>query len=662
MEGPPFKWEEVSVESIKKNSEMIISQTRELCERIASLPDDQLSFETVISPLMSPPNYKTNPRLCETKFLQHCSTNPDIRKAAKEAGIAFAKERISQRMHEGVYQKVKKYSESEEVKTLDEYQRYFVNSIISDFERSGLGLDNDDREKLVKLLQKDAELCASYSANLSNEDTTLIFTKDELNGVNDEFIKSHINSDGNIEIGLKYPDIIPILRNCNISSTREKVVRIRGTVYGNNLELMAEGIQLRKSIANLLNYNHYADYITAERMTGNAKTVIDFLSSLRDKVKDAGEKELEKLLLIKKNHVESRGEEFDGKINAWDFSYYHELLMKTEYGVDDDVIREYFPVHVIVEETMNIYQNLLSLRFEEIYEFQRWHSDVRLFAVYNNTDSNDSLIGHFYLDLHPRDGKYTHAAIFHLLKKHDNQVPTDCMLTNLPAPLGDQPALLTHDDVVTFFHEFGHIMHALCGEGEANNTHLAKCPRDFVEAPSQMLENWCWKSEVLSKLSKHYKTGETLPKELLDKLIAAKNVNVALSTLRQVLLATLDITIHTNPPGNAQELQELYDRLKPEISLIENPENCNILRSFGHLMNQYAAAYYGYLWSEVLSADMFHTRFEKEGIFNSNTGMDYRKIILAPGGVGSIMEHVTKFLGRPPKQDHFLQSRGLQIE
>ena len=394
-------------------------------------------------------------------------------------------------------------------------------------------------------------------------------------------------------------------------------------------------------------------------MTGRAQIVSEFLEGLQEKLQAPAQIELQRLLRLKEKHVTERGESFDGKLHPWDYGFYHNLLMKQEYGVDEEAIREYFPLHVVVRETLEIYQELLTLRFEEINEFDRWHSDVRLFAVYDLSQPEEPLKGHFYLDLHPRDGKYTHAAIFHLLKQNDAQTPVDCMQTNLPAPVGSEPALLTHDDVVTFFHEFGHIMHALCSEGHTNNTHLAKCPRDFVEAPSQMLENWCWSSDVLERLSSHYQTGDKLPQELQEKMVAAKNVNVALDTLRQIFLSTLDMTIHTEPPANAEELQKLVDRLRPQITLLENPENNNQLRSFSHLMNQYAAAYYGYLWSEVISADMFESRFAKEGIFNAKTGMDYRKDILAVGGVGSIMEHVTKFLGRLPQQENFLRSRGI---
>jgi len=206
-------------------------------------------------------------------------------------------------------------------------------------------------------------------------------------------------------------------------------------------------------------------------------------------------------------------------------------------------------------------------------------------------------------------------------------------------------------------------MHGMCSETSGNMTRLAKCPRDFVEAPSQMLENWCWNPTVLRRLSSHYQSGEPLSDTLLSKLVAAKNLHVALMTLRQVYLSKLDFALHfpRNPDHlpNEAEIQTTTDTLKVEVSLIKNPEGCNMLRSFGHLMNQYSAAYYGYLWSEVLSADMFSSRFEKEGVMSRTTGLSYRKRILAPGGIGKISEHLAEFLGREPSQQAFLRGKGI---
>jgi len=234
-------------------------------------------------------------------------------------------------------------------------------------------------------------------------------------------------------------------------------------------------------------------------------------------------------------------------------------------------------------------------------------------------------------------------------------------MCNLPAKSKDgTPALLRHDDVVTFFHEFGHIMHGLCSEGDANSTRLAKCPRDFVEAPSQMLENWCWQSSVLKRLSRHHQTGMPLPDPLREALVAAKNVHASVGILRQIYLATLDLEIHSaNPPTTSAGLQALVDCKRLEITGIANPPGANFLRSFGHLMNQYSAAYYGYMWAEVISADMFATKFEAD-CMSAEAGMAYRKQVLSPGGTGNIMSHLKSFLGgREPKQEAFLKARGI---
>jgi saccharolysin len=203
-------------------------------------------------------------------------------------------------------------------------------------------------------------------------------------------------------------------------------------------------------------------------------------------------------------------------------------------------------------------------------------------------------------------------------------------------------------------------MHGLLSEGTGNSTRLAKCPRDFVEAPSQMLENWTWQKEILVRLSRHHVTKEPLPDEMLQSMIRAKHVNVAFQSLRQIYLSRLDLSIHgPKPPKDAEGLQALVDDLRPSITLTENPTGNNMLRTFGHLMNQYSASYYGYMWAEVLSADMFATRFEKEGVMNRNVGMEYRKMVLAPGGTHNITAHLTRFLKRPPSNEAFLKSRGI---
>lgn len=667
-ELPPFEWPRTPGE-IEVVTEQILAAAKASADAVAAVPIGELTFANVIAPLMKQPNYKTNPLVCQAKHMQHCSTDGAIREAASSAAekLAACKKDIKNRSD--VYQNVKAFSETDEAKGLSEYDAHFMKAILSDFERGGVSLSDEKKAQLRSLLDEDVQACSKYSRNLSEDKTRLMFTVEELDGCEESFIKERIDKEtGKVVLTLKYPDIIPVGQNCAVGSTRQQVSIARESAYGDNLEHMAKGIGVRKQIAEMLGYPSWAHFVTENRMSGSPDRILPFLESIRAKAAAGAALDKERLRLLKVTHLEERGEMPEGGASAvtlepWDTSFYHSMLLKREHGVDHEANRKYFPLNVVVEGTLSIYQDLLGLSFAEVKDFDSWHKEVRLFKV-DDRGSGDR-VGHFYLDLHPRDGKYGHAAIFHLLKRctkpdGSTQTPVDCMLCNLPGPAPDgSPALLRHDDVVTFFHEFGHIMHGLCAEGEGNATRLAKCPRDFVEAPSQMLENWCFNTEVLKRLSRHAETGEPMPEDKAKALLAAKNVDEGFFMLRQIYLASLDLALHgESPPDSVAGIQALVDEMRPRISLVDNPPGCNMLRNFGHLMNQYSAAYYGYLWAEVISADMFATRFEADP-FSQESGMAYRKQVLAVGGVGKIANHLEKFLSRAPTEDAFLRARGI---
>jgi len=664
---PPFQWPR-SAADIEAAQAKVVAATNACWDAVAAVSDGNLTFETVIRPLMEAPHYKTNVLVCQAKHLQHCSTDATLREAATKAATVFAALKKESKTRKDVYEKVLAFSKTDAAKALPTYEAYFVGSILQGFERSGLALSPEHALELRRLLDEDAEVCSNYKRILAEDKTRLYFSPEELEGCGEEFIAERMDKEsGKVVLSLKYPDILPVLQVCVVASTRKAIALKRDSAYEGNLELVAKGIQLRKRTADILGYKSWSHFVTETRMSGSPEKVREFLGGIMDQAKPGAEADKERLRALKAGHLAERGELPEGgeaavQLEAWDVAFYHALMLKRDYGVDHEAIRKYFPCHLVVEGTLAIYQELLGLKFTEISEFDTWHKDVRLFSV--RDAATGDLMGHFYLDLHPRDGKYNHAAIFHLLKtkrtEEGMQRPVDCMLTNLPPPSADgRPALLRHNDVVTFFHEFGHIMHSLCAEGIGNSTTLAKCPRDFVEAPSQMLENWCFNRDVLKRLSGHVDTGEHLPEDAVNKLIAAKNVNEGLMMLRQLYQGLLDLEIHgENPPTDAHGLQDLVDEMRPRVSLISNPPGCNMLRNFGHLMNQYSAAYYGYLWAEVISADMFASRFEADP-FSKEAGMAYRKLVLAPGGVGRISEHLEKFLGHAPKQEPFLRSRGI---
>ena len=385
---------------------------------------------------MCPPNYETNPQVAACKFLQHCSTDAKIREAASNAGKLFAKSRVEGRMRKDVYERVVAFSKTEECHQLDEYRKHFVLASLQDFERAGLALSDDDAAELQRLLEADSKVCSEYGKNLGSDDTKLFFSAEELKGCTDSFIKERMGKDveGKCTITLKYPDIIPIEQTCEVAETRRVVSEAREGVkaYKNNLDLVAEGITLRKKIATLLGYPSWAEYICSNRMSGSFQAVDEFLTNLQTKLEVAGKDDYETLLQLKKDHCKEMGVDFDGKLNAWDTGYYGNELLKSK-GVDSEKISEYFGLDHVVSTTMEIYQELLGLTFTELLQgsYWSWHKEVRCFHVKDTATSKS--IGHFYLDLHPRNGKYGHAAIFHLVKQNTTHGAVDCMLCNLPA-------------------------------------------------------------------------------------------------------------------------------------------------------------------------------------------------------------------------------------
>jgi len=370
---------------------------------------------------------------------------------------------------------------------------------------------------------------------------------------------------------------------------------------------------------------------------------------------------LKKCFPTKKKELEELGKPFDGKINPWDWRYYYNIIVEKEYQVEEDKIREFFPIEHVTLAMLQIYEDVLGLKFTRTENPHVWQEDVTQYSVYNAQDN--TFMGHFYLDLYPREGKYKHAAEFDLqfgcTVYGQRQYPAAAMVANFTKPLKDKPALLKHSEVVTFFHEFGHVMHELTTTANFHLFSGTNVQRDFVETPSQMLENWCFEASVLQRLSKHYQTGETLPETLRHQLVAAKLACAGVLYKRQLFFGYFDMTIHT--AKGAVNTSEVWARLRKEVSGIEAPEKTNGAANFGHLLGGYSAGYYGYLWSEVYSADLFQV-FNKGGILNPEIGKRYRDKILAPGGTKDAMDLLVDFLGRSPEDEAFLVHIGLKKE
>jgi Zn-dependent oligopeptidase len=343
----------------------------------------------------------------------------------------------------------------------------------------------------------------------------------------------------------------------------------------------------------------------------------------------------------------------------WDMTYYGAQLKRTDYNVDDQAIRQYFPVDYVVPQVMAIYEQLLGLRFTEVTPADAWAPDVRRFDVYDVTTGAKQ--GVFYLDLFPRPNKYGHFADFGLvstrrLPNGTRELPVTAVVGNWPLGAPGKPATLTHSDVVTFFHEFGHAMSAICDKSPYVTTGAGDLRQDFVEALSQMLENWMWDPTVLARISRNVVTGKPLPDSLTRKMIALKHLSDGLNNTAQAFYATYDMRLHT-AGANVQPVA-LWNELQPKLMAVPPIPGTIPVASFEHLMAGYDAGYYGYLWSLVYAQDLF-TRFQKDGVMNATAGHAYRNLILAPGATAEPDQLLQNFLGRPLSYDAFFREVGI---
>ena len=654
----------------------IASLTDEIIAKMTAVGDEvagvtgERTFENTVAPLARL-DRELSPLVSSCDFGMHVSPDEAVRNASGEADEKLRKFQVDFSMRTDVYAAVLAFEEKrkkEQIQLSPEAARYLEKTLL-DFVRDGLQLEGEKREKLIELKKLVSEKEVQFQKNLNEDTSKMAVSLDELEGMSEDFIAGLEDApDGKKFLTLKYPDLLPAMQKCKRESTRKALDALRSAQCEEaNTPLLEDTLRLRSEIAALLGYDNHADYQLEIRMSKKSAAVHEMYEKLLPRLIPPAQAELEALKALKEQEKQERGEPFDGKINSWDFQYYHTLLKQRKFTIDEDEVRNYFPLGRVKHELLKAYQTILSLVFTQVAEPTGvWHSDVELYEVADARSS--AFIGYFYLDLHPREGKYGHAAVFGLQCGCDlnptampvadaaRQCPIAAMVANFSKPTADKPSLLKHGEVVTFFHEFGHVMHQLCTRARFGRFSGTATERDFVEAPSQMLENWCWDAEPLRIMSGLFTDEATpLPEALLANMVAAKNLNSALMALRQVFFGKFDMTIHS---GTVSSTGALWTELREAVSLIPNSSGGNGAASFGHIMGGYDAGYYGYLWSEVFSADMF-TIFKKGGLFSPEIGARYRECILEPGGTVDGLRMITNFLQRDLDPDAYLVSQGL---
>lgn len=585
-------------------------------------------------------------------------TNKEIRDEGLASSQAIQKYITDLSLNEDLYNAVLSFSKSKEAQQLTGYKKKFLDDTLLDYKRSGFGLPKEKRDAVKKIFNQLSDLGLAFSKNIAEFQDTLFVTADEIEGLPENYKKERLQKNSTYAIDMSYPSYVPFMDYSTSGAARKNLkYKFNNRAVEKNLNVLNDIIRKRRELVEVLGYKTYAEYRTEDRMAKNAQNVWGFENDLKSKLRPKGEIDIAEMLAIKSDRIGAEATTID----VWEAGFYEQLLLKEKYNLDAEEVRQYFEFNNVTEGLFTVYQRLFNVRFKKVEDPSVWHEDVLMFEVYDGFSRE--MIGRFYLDMFPRANKYGHAAAFSVtmgkMTAEGYQKPTTALVCNFPKPTEFQPSLLTHDNVETYFHEFGHLVHGVLTQAPLMSYAGTSVARDFVEAPSQMLENWVWQKESLSLFAKHYETGAVIPDELLDKMIAAKNVNSGTKALQQVYYGVLDFTLHDgyNPDGDATTT-DIVAKLQNEITFYPYQEGTHMEAAFGHL-NGYGAAYYGYKWSEVYAQDMFSI-FEEKGIMNAEQGMRYRKIILEKGGTEEPLNLVREFLGRESNSDAFLRSMGLE--
>ena len=707
-------------ESVVEDTKSLLSDSKKITDDIvASISEKDADFKNILLPMARDEDQQSL-RTHILGFYQSVSTNQALRDASTEAEKLLDDAYIEASMREDVFKLVDAVSRKKE--KLDPESERLLEKEYKGYVRNGLNIPAGPKRDRFKEIKKSlSQLGIAFSKNLNEESGGIWFTAEELHGVPADVLSLLKKEGDNYFLTYKYPDLFPTLKYGTNVATRKQVFIGNENKCNQNVPLFREAITLRDEAARLLGYPNHAAFRIEDKMAKTPKTVDDFLADLRSRLSQGGLDEIEVLKKMKKDDVESRGEKFDGHYFLWDHRFYDRMMEERDYQLDQQLIAEYFPLQTSIKGMLEIFEHLFGLHFVEVVGKDRdsispsgkgddivWHEEVQVFSVWDDEGEGGEFVGYLYLDLFPRTGKYGHAANFNLqpgfiTANGTRRYPATALVCNFSKPTAKKPSLLKHDEVTTLFHELGHGIHDLVSRTIYSRFHGTNTVRDFVEAPSQMLENWCWTPSQLKALSKHYsylsseyneaweeassgdksKPEQTIPDDLIQKLIKTKNLNGALFNLRQLHFGTFDMTIHEPKSHEAiekMEISETYNALRKDISKIEGPEALgegnswgNGEATFGHLMGGYDAGkwvaahvcsiliisgYYGYLSSQVYSTDMFYSVFRKDPM-SQKEGRRYRHTVLEKGGSQDEMQTLIDFLGREPKTDAFYEELGL---
>lgn len=624
---------------------------------LAAIPADRRDFTNTVRALEDAyTSYWFVPK--NLSLLSYFHQDSAVREAAANLEAKGVDKKLSVFARKDVYKALKEYADTNP--QLNHEDMRLLSKWLERFERAGMALSEKDAEAYAKLNTERLNKITQYNVNLNNYKDELVVAREELDGLGETYInRLERTKDGKYIVTLKYPDYNPFMSSAKSEKARkalqEKFARRGGK---ENVKLLEDTVELRRKQAALLGFKRYPGYVLPVRMAKNYETLEAFLKNLQKEVAPLAQNEMKAYLKLKE---ETTGQQAD-EMTAWNLPYWSNQYKKKYYQVDDDKIKEYFSADKVISGMFEVFGSLFGITFTQA-DLPVWHPEVVVYQIKDR--KTGELISNFYLDLFPRDGKYTHAATWSFVDRFElpdghMQTPSVVIAANFTPAGNGMPSLLEHSEVETLFHEFGHVLQMSMATSKYATLTGDNVAWDYIEAHSQLLENWAWQPQVLKKISAHYKTGETLPDGLISSLVKSKNVGVAVAFLRQNFLGQYDLALHT--AAKRVDSTKLYAQMMHNISGIPMTKGTYPQASFGHIMSltdPYDVGYYVYAWSLVIAQDIFSC-FEDEGLFNAELGVKLRKYIYTPGTVYDENEMVEQFLGRPYNDKAFLKSLGIK--
>jgi oligopeptidase A len=661
----------IKPEHVKPAVEQLLTESRKQVELLLE-SNTQYTWDNLIEPLETMDD-RISRAWSPVSHMNSVVNSDALREVYNECLPILSEYGTEMGQHEGLYKAYRQIADGEEYTRLDMAQKKVIDNALRDFRLSGIELDQEARDRYKKVLQDLSRLTSKYSDNVL--DATNAWHKQITDEALLEGLPESARSlakqtaeqrelDGWV-FTLEFPSYYPVMTYADNRELREELYTAyvtRASDQGphagqwDNSRTMEQIMALRHEAALLLGFNNYAERSLATKMAGSTEQVMTFLDDLAARARVPAAEELEDVRNF------ARKQSGNDALQAWDIPYFSEKLRQEKYAISQEELKPYFPEPHVVDGLFAIVERLYGLKIETVEGIDNWHKDVHFYRI---KDSAGQVRGEFYLDLyarpHKRGGAWMDECICRRRNAKDLQIPVAYLTCNFSPPVGDKPALFTHDEVITLFHEFGHgLQHMLTRIDYAGVSGINGVAWDAVELPSQFMENWCWEREALDLFAHHYETGDKIPDALYQRMQQAKNYQSAMQMLRQLEFSVFDFRIHHDyEPDKGARIHATLEAVREQIAVLQPPAFNRFENSFTHIFGGgYAAGYYSYKWAEVLSADAF-SAFEETGIFNRDTGEKFMNTILEQGGSREPMELFVEFRGREPNIDALLRHSGL---